>query len=40
VAFHAVPEMRTAALALFDESVTEVATTVTLPPAGTIVGAV
>jgi len=40
VAFDAVPEMRTAVLALLDESVTEVATIVTLPPAGTIAGAV
>src|SRR5215469_16038030 len=40
VAFEAVPEIRTAALALLDESVTEVAMMVTLPPVGTVGGAV
>ena len=40
VAFEAVPEIRTVALALLDESVTEVAMMVTLPPAGTVAGAV
>lgn len=40
VAFEAVPEIMTTALALLDESVTEVAVTVTLPPFGTAPGAV
>ena len=40
VALDAVPEIRTTALALLDESATEVATIVTLPPVGTVAGAV
>jgi hypothetical protein len=40
VAFEAVPEISTLALALLDESVTEVAMIVTLPPVGTVAGAV
>lgn len=40
VAFEAVPEISTMALALLDGSVTEVAMTVTLPPVGTVAGAV
>lgn len=40
MAFDAVPEITTAALALLDESVTEVATMVTLPPVGVAAGAV
>ena len=40
VAFDPVPEICTTALALLDESVTEVAMTVTLPPVGTVAGAV
>ena len=40
VAFEAVPEICTMALALLEESLTEVAMTVTLPPVGTVAGAV
>lgn len=40
VAFEAVPEISTLALALLDGSVTEVAMIVTLPPVGTVAGAV
>ena len=40
MAFDAVPEITTAALAFLDESVTEVAMMVTLPPVGTVAGAV
>lgn len=40
VAFEPVPEISTMALALLDESVTEVAMMVTLPPVGTVAGAV
>ena len=40
VVFDAVPEIRTTALALLDASVREVATMVTLPPVGTVAGAV
>ena len=40
LAFDAVPEIKTTALALLDESATEVATMVTLPPVGTAAGAV
>ena len=40
VAFDAVPEITTTALALLDESLTEVATMVTLPPVGAAAGAV
>ena len=40
VAFDPVPEICTTALALLDESVTEVAMIVTLPPVGTVAGAV
>src|SRR5437763_16181157 len=40
VVFDAVPEITTTALALLDASVREVATMVTLPPVGTVAGAV
>jgi hypothetical protein len=40
VAFDPVPEIWTTAVALLDESVTEVAMMVTLPPVGTVAGAV
>jgi hypothetical protein len=40
VAFDPVPEIWTTALALLDESVTEVAMMVTVPPVGTVAGAV
>ena len=40
VVFDAVPEIKTAALALLDGSATEVATMVTLPPVGAAPGAV